>query len=459
MGARPLKSSDVEEILKAANLNGLPQVFYSGAQGLNLVVKEDGRFVPNAHAETAKEVLDFLKREHTYGNKVAGKDLEIHFTQKPGYGWELDMVRLVLATLLRAGAIEVTYQGHRYHNHLDPLCRTPLTTITAFRAASFAPHESIELQTLTTAVKHYEELVGAEVDVEEGAIAEALKKIANDEMKLLLPVCAEASAYKLPFRSVLDTYQENLAEILNADSDDCVRILAGEGNTLKATRDQVRRIRQTMAEGHLIMLIQQARLAAEEQWPLLQSTTAGPPLLPQKEAVVALLVSETCYEELPRIRSLAQAITEAYQAHYQVQHRARFEEYSQAIDEIKGHVRWPLVPESARASVLGQLEYCACQEEAELLDGVLECQRCKASLITIDAQRINIQTNKTQTLTRLYEITTPVGEMAPAPIRQVKASAFFSDVLESNEDLDEAIERLREHVRGLLAEGARVIVG
>jgi len=35
------------------------------------------------------------------------------------------MLRLILATLFRAGEIEVTYQGNRFHNHQDPASRTP----------------------------------------------------------------------------------------------------------------------------------------------------------------------------------------------------------------------------------------------------------------------------------------------------------------------------------------------
>jgi len=56
----------------------------------------------NPAAEICKEVLDHIRREHSYGNKVTGKSLEAHF-QGIGYGWERDILRLVLAVLLRGG--------------------------------------------------------------------------------------------------------------------------------------------------------------------------------------------------------------------------------------------------------------------------------------------------------------------------------------------------------------------
>jgi hypothetical protein len=37
------------------------------------------------------------------------------------------MLRLILATLIRAGEIEVTYQGNRFHNYQDLTSRTPFT--------------------------------------------------------------------------------------------------------------------------------------------------------------------------------------------------------------------------------------------------------------------------------------------------------------------------------------------
>ena len=144
LGMAPSKLSgtrEAEEVLKAANLGGLPPVFYDGEGGLSLVVQEGARYVPNPHAEIAKEVLDHLKSEHSYGNKVTGKDLEARFSGMP-YGWDKDVLKLVLAVLLRAGSIEVTHQGRRFRDHTDPQCRTPLTNNVAFRNASFAPRET-----------------------------------------------------------------------------------------------------------------------------------------------------------------------------------------------------------------------------------------------------------------------------------------------------------------------------
>jgi hypothetical protein len=212
MGARALRGDEAEQILKVADLKALPGVFYAGDNGLALVAKEGAKNVINPTAPVVKEVLDYLKSEHSYGNKESrmGKALERRFGGI-GYGWELDMVRLLLATLFRAGEIEVTHQGNRYANYQDPAARAPFTKTPAFRSSLFSPRQSVGLKTLTQAVQQLEDLTGEEVDVEEGAIAAAFKKVAAEELEKLYPLKALAEAHRLPVVAALSEYQQTLA--------------------------------------------------------------------------------------------------------------------------------------------------------------------------------------------------------------------------------------------------------
>lgn len=164
MGARSIKGTEAEEILKAANLNGLAQVFYGGDAGLNLVIKDGAKFVPNPNADIAKEVLDYLNQQHSYGNKDTriGKALETRFGGL-GYGWDRDILRLVLAVLFRAGSIEVSSKGQRFDSYQDPNSSEPFINNMAFKSALFTPVKPIGMSTLKQAVENYEELTGETV--------------------------------------------------------------------------------------------------------------------------------------------------------------------------------------------------------------------------------------------------------------------------------------------------------
>jgi hypothetical protein len=454
MGARTLSGKEAEEVLKAANLNALPQVLYTGEHGLHLVVKEGTKFVPNREAPVAQEVLNYLQHQQQYGEKVTGKDLELHFTQRSGYGWDLEVVRLILAVLLRAGVVEITAQGHRYRDHQDPQSRAPFTNLPIFRSATFAPRQPIDLKTLTTAARYFEEVTGQEVDVDAGAIAQAIKTLAEAELKLLLQVSAVVRTEKLPGQDALESYQKMLEDILGTDTDGCVTTLAGQGHSLKTERDQARRIREAVTEEHLA-LIRQARQAAEEQWPLLAADGAPSSLAGQAEELRALLGGTALYEQLARVRVLTKAIDSAYHLAYLAEHQARWSEYTQAADEIKGRHEWASIQPSGRTSILLPLTQRSC-EQAELPDGAMVCQRCKTSLGLIKEHRQSLQALKQEALKRFYET---LEAMNPTrPIKQVKLTLLFPDVLESEQEVEEALGRLREHLLTLVAQGARIRV-
>jgi hypothetical protein len=462
MGARSLRGTEAGEILKSVNLNTLSQVFYDGHQGLRLVIKEDLKYVLNPSADIAREILDYLKKEHVYGEKVTGKSLEEHF-QGIGYGWDRDVLRLVLATLLRAGTIEVIYQGRRFRNHQDPQCRIPFENNVAFKAASFAPRESVGLKTLTTAVQYYEEITGEEVDVEEGAIAAAFKRVAEEESKRLLPTLAEARANNLPIQDTLNEYQHTLENIVLAASDDCVRTLAGEGKSFKETRNMVRKIREAINEPGLAT-IRRSRVAINTVWPdlKLHGDSQGleyRDLLGKSKELSMLLQAPNFFEKIAQIQSNTQEIEAVYRKSYLNLHEQRAIAFAQAIEEIKGRTEWNETLQFALVPLASRM--CKPQEEVaerEILpEGALYCNYCQATLRQIDFELAAVDSLKRQVITHIQELTAPRQETGRQTER-IKILDFFDQTLETDEDVDAAVDRLRDYLHKKVAEGSIIIM-
>lgn len=464
MGARALKGNEAEDVLKAANLNALPQIFYDGEGGLGLVVKEGQKLLPSVNAPIAKEVLDYLRREHNYGNRVTGKQLAEHFAGL-GYGWELDIVRLVLAVLLRAGAIEVTHQGRRFRNHQDPASRAPFTNLPQFRAAGFAPRESIDLQTLIKAVRSYEDLTGDEVDVEEGAIAAAFKKLAADEMQSLLPVVAQAQANTLPGQPLLEEYREMLNSVQSAASDDCVRMLAGEGRTFKSLRDQVRDLRDAVSPTN-IALLRRGRDTVATVWPDLRSRIIEPEAARALDnaatALNELTHSEGFANELGSIRTRTAELYTAYRQVYLERHQQRHEAYADAIQKLAARAEWAQIEESDRANLLRPLESRRCTNLAlengtappELLpDEATRCVFCGATLNQMESDIDAVDGLLRKALARLQELIAPEQQ-----IERLRAVDFFTRPLDTREAVDEAVDALRTALHKRIAEGAVVVL-
>jgi hypothetical protein len=452
LGSRPVTGKEVDEILKAANLSALSPIFYEGEKGLSLVVKEGTQFVAHPGAEVAKEILDCINREHAYGNKVTGKILEEQFSGV-GYGWDREIVKLVLAVLLRAGSIEVTHQGRRLRNYQEPQARAAFATVPSFRAASFSPRESVGLKSLTTAVRHLEELIGEEVDIEEGAIATRFKKLAEEETKLLLPLAATVQANRLPAREALEEYRQTLAGIQGSASDDCVRILAGEGNSFKENRDHTRQMREAIDSGAVARMLG-ARLALNEEWPVLERR--GVDLADAVANLTSLIDSPNFYDSLDTSSKLAEQIATTYRTLYAELHEKRATEFSNAIEEIKGRPEWSLVPENTRDSVLSPLVVRAC-ESLELADSSARCERCHSTVSEMESDIAALTGLKAQVIARVQELTAP-PQAEGVRTERVKLADFFVAPLDSQAAVEEAVRRLSEYLLKLAAEGVRIIV-
>lgn len=452
MAARPLKGTEAEEILKAANLSGLSQVFYEGEEGLGLVVHEGGKYVVNTGADVAKEVLDYLTREHAYGNKETrtGKALETHFSGI-GYGWDRDTLRLILAALFRTGAIEVSYRGQRFDSYTDPRSREPFTSNIAFKSALFTPVKAIDLQTLTKAVENYEVLSGRTVDVDKNAIATEMRKLASEELELLLPLEALVKAHELPFMPQLEDYRSSLTALRRGTAEECVQILVGEGKSLKEARDRIREMREAL-DDEGIATYRRARVAVNEMWPLLRTRVENAELAAAAEELTSALASEMSYRSRSVLRAKAEAIRSAYRQIYEKLHAKRAEEFSGVVEEIKGRPDWLEVPEEMRKSLLAPLAARGC-DEMELRDDATTCRKCRATIAQMESDLAALSALKAQVVARIQQVAAPTDK-----VERVALAQFFTEGLDSEEAVDIAVERLREHLLKLIAAGVRIIL-
>jgi len=473
LGNRQLKGDEAEKILTEVNLKALSTIFFEEGDGLNLVVKQDEKLIPNLNAEICREVLQYLQREHSYGTKVTGKGLDTHF-EGIGYAWDRQVLRLVLAVLLRGGAIEVTHQGRKYRNHNEPACKQAFLSNNAFRAASFAPRESIDLRMLGDAARRYEELTGNEIDVEESSIAQGFKKIAEADKRIVFTVLERVRTNELPGLQFIREFQETVDGVVEMPTDDCVKTLAGEGASYKENRAKVLRISESLT-GENLKLIAGARNVVEDQVPcLLQdyatlSNDSESDLLESAEALRSALQSEYFFEHFKDIRRLTDSIRSKYVGLYSGLHAQKYEAYEKAIDEIKGLPEWTAVSALAKhvnestpsiskeherqvSLIIEPLERKLCPHE-DLPENSDVCSKCRATVSQLDTEMAALETLKAKAVRQLQELAVPEKK-----IMRVRISSIIGNVVESREDVENVVERLRDHLLKLLAEDARVVL-
>jgi hypothetical protein len=452
MGSRPLKGDEAEQILKAADLKALPQVFYAGEKGLGLVTKEGPKYVPNSAADVAKEVLNHVIAQNDYGNRDerTGKLLEKHFSNCP-YGWDRDLLRLILAVLFRAGAIEVSQGGEKFSNYSDPRSRLPFTNNNTFKSALFTPTKVPPLKLLTRAVESYEALTGETVDVDKNAISEALKKFAAEEMKTVLPIEAQAKAHQLPVMGTIQEFRESLAQIEVGSPDDCVNALAGGGTSLKQAHDRIRKIAECLDDKGLAVL-RLARQAVGQMWPQLEALgEVG--LREEVEKLMGMLAAEDFYESVKAIGAAAKAVSTSYRTIYEKAHGDRAQQFDAAVEKIKGRPEWSAVPDSMRQQVLQPLTSRCCSE-LDQPEGSLVCKACSATLSQMESDLAALGGLFAQVVAQVQKLTTP----PETKVQRVRVSEFFGGAMENEEQVKQAVARLQDHLLKLLDEGVKIVV-
>lgn len=456
IGVLPLSGEEPEKLLTSANLDGLPALFYSPDPTRTLVVKQAAHHVPNLGCELCRELVEYLRREHAYGNKVTGKMLEKNFGGV-GYGWNADTVRLGLAVLFRGGAVEVSHQGRKYRHYTEPAARPPFCGTQAFRAASFAPREALDLKVLAAAARMYEELTGKDVNIEEGEIAGAFKQVAASDREELLPASAKLTALGLPGAGLVQSQLEWVQGILELPPDDCVRTLAQEGATYRENRRLTAELARC-ATTENVEAIQAARRVLSEQWPVLQQKAFTEELAAQATKLEQILDDSGALKLVAEIRAATESIGSRYRELYEELFTRRGKVYEAALEAIKGRPEWsalaedPAVDPQTLQRLLAPLRERA-EAGLDLPPLATVCGSSRATPAQLESDIAAVQAVAAEVLSRILTLAAPEER-----IERVSVARLYPDRIRSPEELEQFLGELRERLKKILAAGGTIML-
>jgi hypothetical protein len=456
IGALNLAGGEADKFLTSVNLTGLPKVFYNDKPEFSLIVKQGGQQVPNLGCELCRDLLEYLRREHAYGNKVTGKMLETHFGGL-GYGWVMESIRLGIAILFRGGALEISHQGRKYRHYTEPPARQPFQNTPAFRAASFSPREALDLKVLAAAARMYEELTGKDVNIEEGAIAQAFKQTAAADREKLIPLSARLSALKVPGAEMVLDQLKWVEGILDSPPDECVKTLAFEGKTYIENRRLVEELILAATDENLKTL-QTARRVLDEQWPLLKDRIKDEDLQRAADELGTVLGSDDCLKKIEALKAVVQTLATSYRQVYEAAFDRRTRVYQEALEMIKGRPEWlavsenPEIPAEQKELVLQPLAIRA-EKEMDLPFGDTVCVRTRATLVQLESEIEAVGALAGQAVRRLMELAAPKEQIERFPVAKLFPSRITTD-----KDLDEFLEALKKKLEKILSQGSSILL-
>jgi hypothetical protein len=343
----------LDALLSATDLQGLPPVFTE----LGLLRDEGGKTVIDGdNAAALRDVFAEIEQGANEGRKETGKSLTEQFGAAP-YGWDLDVVRLFVASLLRAGKIQMTHKGEAVDVVTSVAAKDGLGNNNHFKAASFQPKKGVDFADLVTANANFKSTFGSEF--KELSLASAVAAIrtkvteCQDDVETIRNLL---TANRLPGVELLEHALAEMKAITRGTEEDALTAFNSSHEKLK---DGVKRAAELKAalSADAIVFIEQARQTLMAKWPFLDNEPDLDPAV--REAAMQLadyLDQETFFRQLQDIDGARQIVDGEHACRFGEALRAKVEAYQAALTNLTNTPQWDSLAEEVKEQVAAPLQ-------------------------------------------------------------------------------------------------------
>lgn len=426
----------VDALFTAENLQGLPTVFGS----LNLLRDENGKAVFRVESGPLKEILDRINERANYGDTASGKFLTDQFEKEP-FGWDFEVVRLLILSLLRAGVIEATSKGQTLDSVTGVDTRDTFSNNNLFRQATFRPRKGVEFAELVQASEAFRDTFGEEVrELNAAAIVGELRREVSKHEDIVATSHAMLTANRLPGTSMLELALGEMKAILRGSDDSAIATFNASHRSIKDAIKRARELDQALTQPRLHDL-DRAREALRTAWPFLEQEANLPPDLTAKAAELTdQLARESFYKELPAIDQNAAAIELEYDKRFQGALTARNKGYTAALERLVQTAGWSEIDEDQQRRIAAPFELSKTGDKERLPIAQLrsEGEACESRLRHAIAE-----------ISRIID-----GER----IVTVNLEGYFSGGIETEDQLNAALDGVREECARYIGAGKKIIV-
>jgi Family of unknown function (DUF6079) len=434
------KASEVKKgtdaLFTAENLQGLPPVF----SNLGLLRDEKGKTVFRVESGALKEVLDRIDERANYGDTASGRFLADELAREP-FGWDFEVVRLLALSLLRAGKIEATSKGQTIDTVTTVEARDTFSNNNYFRQASFRPKKGIEFEELVKAAEAFRDTFGSEVrELNAGAIAHELRREVARHEDTVATALGLLATHRLPGSAVLEGALGQMKAILRGSEDSALATFNASHRSMKDAIKRAAELEQALNEPRLHDL-ERARAALSVLWPFLrQENDVTEELRARAAELEDLLARESFYKELPAIEQHTRGLETEYEKRFDEAVDARTEAYTSAFDRLVTTPGWFEIDEDQQRRLAAPFERGIARDTDRVPIPQLRSERdaCDGRLRAAIAE-----------LRHLID-----GER----VVSVNVASYFSGGIETEEQLDAALEGMREECARLIGAGKKVIV-
>jgi hypothetical protein len=437
--AAKVKRQDLEVLLTSENLHGLTPVF----SHLDLMRSEKGKPIFRTDSGPLAEVLGRIDNRYNYGEAAHGRWLADEFAKEP-FGWDFEVVRLFVLSLLRAGKIDVTSKGEVFDSALSTEAHNVFTNNNLFRQASFRPRkdEGVDFPKLVQANDAFQATFGKEIpELEPGVVARTIREEVARHEEPVREVYTDLLTHQLPGADVLGTALEQMRALAKGTDGRTIVTFIGCHAEVKEAVKRANELAQTLTEQRLHDLAR-ARLALGRCWPFLKDEAdLDEGLRERAQKLADLLQQETFFRQFADIDQHAGALVSAYEQRFANAVDLRAEAYGKALAELKATPGWDEASPDQQERIATPLA-SRCGTEVDKSTPIpqlrADTEACPTRL-----------TKAVEDLARL---------LAGNRLVSLNLSKFFAGGIETEEQLDAALKGLREECLLHLGMGKKILV-
>jgi hypothetical protein len=435
--AARVTKKDLDVLTTSENLQGLTPVF----SDLKLVRSENGQVVLDTTSGPLAEVVSRIENRFRYGEIASGRSLSDHFAGEP-YGWEFDTVRLFVLALLRAGKIQMTSGGQPIESAVSIEARNVFGNNNLFRQATFQPKKGLDFQQVVEASESFKDTFGQSVaELEQGAVAREIREQVERCEDAVRQAHSLLASNALPGADVLGEALSQMTAIRKSAESQIILTFNASHKNLKEAIKRAAELNQTVSAAQLED-IKRARRVLVDRWPFLESEPGiGETERQHADQLDDILGRETFFRDLPELDQHTRAIEEAFESRRVAATESRSKAYEEALASLKGTPGWGQLDEEQQTQVASVLR------ARSHLDG--------ADALAIPLLREQIEACP-QLLAKAREEMLRI--LDGNRVEPLDAASYFAGGIETEEQLEKALDGLRERVRELIAAGKKVLI-
>ncbi|GAB6155987.1 BREX system P-loop protein BrxC [Desulfosporosinus burensis] len=436
-----VRSSDakksVETLFSAENLQGLPMVF----SNLGLLRDEKGKAVFNIESGPLAEVYSRIVERTNYGDNASGRYLTDEFVNEP-FGWEFEVVRLFVISLLRAGQIEATSKGQVIDTVTTIEAKETFSNNNMFRQSSFRPKKGMEFQELVKASEAFRDTFGSEVrELNSSSIATELRREIARHEDIISGALSHLATNRFPGVYLLEDAFGQMKAIMRGTDENAITIFNSSHRSIKEAIKRGSELEQAFTEQGLRNL-SRAKVALRVAWPFLkEESDVSCDLRTKAEVLEDILARETFFRELQLIEQYTKAIESEYDRRYEEVILARINVYSNGLDQLIKTEGWAQVSEEQQQRISAPLARGMSKDD----DKRLPINQLRSEY---DACESRIKAAIAQ-VHRIIE-----GDR----LVTLSLGSYFSGGIETVEQLEAALSGIREECAHIIGAGKKVIV-